>query len=345
MSPHRRPDYSPEQRLAIVQLMRLCDWSLKTTASRFVLHENTIRTWRQMIEGKRSSTTLLGIPRWNLIDDAVRWAVQELRRLFPEQEFGSRTIARHLIRAGIAISRRSVQRICREENHIRPGSRRQKPPLTPPAGAVPDHLLTPETPNRVWHLDLAELHILWLRFSIAVLLDGCSRRSLRLTIYRGAPTSDDMIALMQDTAHEHGRPGFLITDHGCQFRSTFRDAIKTLGIRHVRGKVRCPSFNGKAERLIRTLRGYLQRSLLPISTSGIQLRLDQFRGWYNAERPHAALAGRTPDDVWHDRHHDPPLPYRARDDCPPTITIQRLAMNGDRHLPLVRIGIAVDAAA
>ena len=217
MSPHRRPDYSPEQRLAIVQLMRLCDWSLKTTASRFVLHENTIRTWRQMIEGKRSSTTLLGIPRWNLIDDAVRWAVQELRRLFPEQEFGSRTIARHLIRAGIAISRRSVQRICREEEYNRPGPRRPKPPLTPPAGTVPDYLLTPETTNRVWHLDLANLHILWLRFSIAVLLDGCSRRLLRLTAYRRAPTSDDMIALMQDTAHEHGRPGFLITDHGCQF--------------------------------------------------------------------------------------------------------------------------------
>lgn len=198
--------------------------------------------------------------------------------------------------------------------------------------------------SRVWHLDLASLHILWLRFSVAVLLDGCSRKLLRLTVYRGAPTTDDMIQLMRDASAEYGCPDFLITDHGCQFRSAFRDALRAFGIRHVRGKVRCPSFNGKAERFIRTLRGYLRRSLLPWSTQGIKRRLDNFRGWYNTERPHASILGRAPDEAWEGKAAPTPAPYRAGDDCPPAITVERAGYCDDRHLPIVRIDVQRPAA-
>ena len=45
LPPHRRPDYRPEQRLAILQLRRLRGWSVKKTAKHFVLHRNTIRAW------------------------------------------------------------------------------------------------------------------------------------------------------------------------------------------------------------------------------------------------------------------------------------------------------------
>ena len=50
--PHRRPDDRPAQRLAILQLRRLRGWSIKTTADRFVLHRNTIRSWVKALEGK-----------------------------------------------------------------------------------------------------------------------------------------------------------------------------------------------------------------------------------------------------------------------------------------------------
>jgi hypothetical protein len=42
---HRRPDYAPEQRLAILQLRRLRGWGVERTAKRFVLHPNTVRSW------------------------------------------------------------------------------------------------------------------------------------------------------------------------------------------------------------------------------------------------------------------------------------------------------------
>jgi transposase-like protein len=83
LPPHRRPDYRPEQRLAILQLRRLRGWSVKKTAKHFVLHRNTIRAWIRSAEGKGRLSLLNGAVVWNRIDDAVRWAIHELRRLCP----------------------------------------------------------------------------------------------------------------------------------------------------------------------------------------------------------------------------------------------------------------------
>ena len=72
LRPHRRPNYEPGQRLAILQLRRLRGWSIKTTADRFVLHRNTIRSWVQALEGKGRPNLLNGAVVWNRIDEAVR---------------------------------------------------------------------------------------------------------------------------------------------------------------------------------------------------------------------------------------------------------------------------------
>jgi len=42
LAPHRRPEYSPNQRLAILQVMRLRDWTPVQGAKRFILHPNTV---------------------------------------------------------------------------------------------------------------------------------------------------------------------------------------------------------------------------------------------------------------------------------------------------------------
>ena len=68
--------------------MRLRDWNAVQIAKRFVLHANTVRDWIKAIDGRRDPSSLLGRPRWNRIDDVVRWAIHELRRLCPQPEFG-----------------------------------------------------------------------------------------------------------------------------------------------------------------------------------------------------------------------------------------------------------------
>jgi transposase InsO family protein len=337
LAPHKRPTYPPEQRLAILQIMRLRGWNAAVTAKRFVLHPNTVRFWIQAVEGRRDPGRLLGEAPWNRIHDGVRWAIHELRRLCPEQEMGARTIARHLIRAGIQASRSTVQRVSREQKPPRP--RRPRPKFVEAAGEQPRHILAPASTNHVWHLDLAELRILWFRYTIAALLDGYSRKLLAMKVYPGSVSRNDVINVVQAAASAHGIPQFIVTDHGCQFRVKFREAMKDLGIRAVRGKVRCPAFNGKVERLFKTFRCWQRRVLMPLSLAGIQRKLDNFRHWYNSERPHQGVDGLTPNKAWSGKALQEPIAFRANSTTP-HIQVRRRSVRGDPCLPSIDIRVA-----
>jgi len=253
LPPHRRPDYCSSERLAILQLKRLRGWSVGKTARRFIVHPNTIRSWIKAIEGRGNDNLFVDAIVWNRIDDAVRWTARELRRLCPQPEFGTRTIARHLLRAGIAASRSTVQRVLREKPP-KPPKHPRRPPMAPAVGVQPHHLLLPTHPNHVWHMDLTSLRILWFRFTAATILDGFSRKLLRLKVYTRIPRQSDMTRLIRSVAKEYGSPHFLITDRGTQFRGKFHSAMNQLHIHHVKAKVRAPYLNGKMERAFRTFK-------------------------------------------------------------------------------------------
>jgi putative transposase len=342
IAPHRRPDYSRAQRLAILQLRQLRGWSIKKTAERFVVHRNTIRAWVKAIEGRGRSSLLAGVLVWNRIDDAVRWAVHELRRLCSEPEFGTRSIARQVVRASIQISRSTVQRVLREPKPVRPGQH-SRPAMATPLGKKPYHLLRPERINRVWHLDLLSLQILWFRFTVAAILDGFSRRLLCLRIYRRAPRVRDMAALVRRVAKQFGKPRFVITDHGTQFRQQFRSAMKRTGIIPAQARVWAPYLNGKVEREFRTSRIWWRLVLTGLTHRGIQRRLDAFGAWFNERRPHSALHGRTSQEAWEGRILPEPAPIRARDQLQPQIEIRRRHYRGDPRLPVIEISVKLAA--
>jgi len=69
----------------------------------------------------------------------------------------------------------SVQRILRE---LDPKRHRPRSRLIPPASAAGCNLLRPRRTNRVWHLDLTSLRLLWRRVAVAAIIDGRSRKLL-----------------------------------------------------------------------------------------------------------------------------------------------------------------------
>jgi putative transposase len=336
MPPHRRPEYGPEQRLAILQLGRLRGWRVGTMAEHFVLHPNTLRTWMKAVEGRGNIRLLSGAVVWNKLDQVVRWAVHELRQLCPEPEFGTRTIAHHLKRAGIAISRATVQRVLREDQPPRP-KKPPRPALAEPAGAMPHRLLAPTGVNQVWHMDLAQLRILWFTFTLAAIIDGFSRKLLALRVYAHVPHTCDVARLVRHTAKQHGTPRFLITDHGGQFRKRFGAHLADMGITLIHGPVRAPFFNGKVERAFRTFRLWWRLVLIGLTPRGIQRRLEAYRHWYNACRPHSALGGRTPEAAWRGWRWPPPVALRANDPRKFTLEVGRTYCRGDPRLPILHI--------
>ncbi|MFG0249201.1 MAG: integrase core domain-containing protein [Phycisphaeraceae bacterium JB051] len=102
-----------------------------------------------------------------------------------------------------------------------------------------------------------------------------------------------MVQILTITTKKLGGPANLITDHGVQSSNRFKLGLKFLGIKHVRGQVRTPSFNGKVERFFKKLRLWQRPALWPTSSRSIQRRLDQYQAWYNtaiAQWPEARVS-------------------------------------------------------
>ena len=94
----------------------------------------------------------------------------------------------------------------------------------------------------------------------------------------------------------HGVPvERVMTDNGSCYRSKrFRQAVKGLGAKHVRTRPYRPQTNGKAERYIQTaLREWAYAHAYPDSQAR-EAALKPFTQYYNRERPHWGINGRSP---------------------------------------------------
>jgi transposase InsO family protein len=152
--------------------------------------------------------------------------------------------------------------------------------------------------NRVWGCDLlVKTDTSGQSYLALAILDHASRACLRLQ--RLADKSSWM--LLQELAQavkQYGRPQFLRTDNEAVLVSrTFRFGLWLLGIRQQRIQPGCPWQNGRVERFIGTVKRELATE--PMADSKHVTRsLHEIRTWYNHDRPHDHLQGRTPAEVW-----------------------------------------------
>jgi transposase InsO family protein len=188
---------------------------------------------------------------------------------------------------------------------------------------------------------LTTVDLLFVRFYVAAVVDGFSRKLLALRVYKDAPASRNMIALVKNTIKKCGTPRFIVTDHGCQFRTEFKRFLKKLKIALVKGhKDRSKQFNGKCERFFKTFKLWQRLTVLFAGKDHIQRKLDIFREWYNVERPMWLHGGRTPEEVWSDAALPEAQSFLARDRVQPVFHVQRVDFKRDRNLPTVVIDSA-----
>ncbi|MEQ9461304.1 MAG: DDE-type integrase/transposase/recombinase [Phycisphaeraceae bacterium] len=340
----QRLHYTPKERAEILQLMRLRGWSAKQTAARFVVHPNTIRNWRRAVREKHRAQDVVGSPPWNKLHAGVRWLVHEIRSLCPEREFGTRTMARYIMRAGIQISRASVLRILEEERRPRPSDCTSS---TESERTAPNHFFQPPGPNHVWHMDMTILKMLWLRFEVAAIVDGFSRKIMALKIFRSSPNTDQLLALIDEVSGLAGLPRYFVTDRGGQFQKRFRDELRRRGVKHTRGRAQTWQFNAKIERLFWSLKSWWRVSLMVPNIETIQARLDAYTTWHNHLRPHAALGTLTPSEAASGASTPDPLRYTETGEIEPVIRVRRQNVRGDPRLlfPDIRVRPKVDFAA
>jgi transposase InsO family protein len=137
----------------------------------------------------------------------------------------------------------------------------------------------------------------WTQLHMAV--DAASRHAF-VQVRRSLGT-EDCIAFLEATLGHFDALGIrvqrVLTDNGTGYRRRFAEACAALGVRRTRTKPYHPWTNGRVERFNRTL----QRECV---YAGEHFTSDEARRYaialwvasYNADRPHTALGGLSPDD-------------------------------------------------
>ena len=117
---------------------------------------------------------------------------------------------------------------------------------------------------------------------------------------------------------DHGLPAALLTDNGAVFAGRPRGGkvlleseLERLGIVAKHSTPHHPQTCGKVERFHQTLKRYLARQPPADTLAMLQVQLDAYRAYYNAERPHRALHGATPAAVFASRIKARPVIDRA----------------------------------
>lgn len=113
-------------------------------------------------------------------------------------------------------------------------------------------------------------------------------------------------ALFEHLFRLHGLPRAIRIDNGPPFASTGPAGLSKLAAWWLRHRIKVeridpgrPDQNGRHERMHGTLQQQVCGTQVAATVAGQQRLLDQFRRYYNCERPHEALGQRTPASRYH----------------------------------------------
>ena len=363
IAPQRRPQYSPVERMAIMELRAMRGWSNAETARRFFVSDATIRTWLRRADDK-DSLLQLATPV-NRFPDFIRLAVQQIKLFCPS--LGKVKIAETLARAGIHIGKSTVSRILDE-----------KPANSPEPSSSGDSSkssrIVAKYPNHTWHADTTAVPISggfwtnWLPNAISQrwpvcwwqlnVVDHFSRRVVGFAVFKNRPMSEKVTAAL-DRIIEQGlaKPKHLIVDQGSEFKSDHfkkewckkREILPRFGAVGKHGSI------AVVERFHRTFKDLLRLGVIPEEQSEYEQEASLIIDWYNEHRPHATLDGKTPNEVFYSRpaaneqpRHEPRKLWPRGSPCAkPQVDIDGEAgdpivleidcLEGRRHLPMIGV--------
>ncbi len=346
--PHqRRPRYSPQDRLAILELRAARAWNLAETARTFMVEPETIASWMKRAAEADDGLLQLSEPV-NKYPDYVRYIIQRLKILCPTM--GKVRIAQMLARAGLHLGATTVGRILKEEPLP------DKPVSDFIEEKMKGRVVTARYANHVWHVDMttvptAGFWVPWAPICLAqvwpfcwwviVVIDHFSRAVVGFAVFKKQPTADEVIEFMAKAIRAVGAaPKHLISDQGSQFTSDKFRGWCSAKPRNIKQRYGAVGENGSiaiVERLIRSMKNECTRRILvPLSEKGIHSEITLYINWYNQHRPHQALGGRIPMDVYYGIEDDiTRLKTRGEDANSIRLVVTRL--DNRRHLPIVEL--------
>ena len=231
-------------------------------------------------------------------DLAIMNAIDRLHLDFPFM--GSRQLRRALRAQGYAVGRLHVRTLMRKMGISalapQPGTSQRNP-----QHKVFPYLLRQlpiNRSNQVWALDTTYIRMARGFVYLTAVVDVYSRRILA---HRVAITLEAVHAVdaLQEAYSRFGKPDIVNTDQGSQFTAQeFVDAVLGNEVKlsmDGRGAWRDNVFVERIWRSVKYERVYLRAYE---SVAAARTDIAEYIDWYNVERGHSSLEGKTPEQVW-----------------------------------------------
>lgn len=205
--------------------------------------------------------------------------------------FGYRRIWACLRREGVSVNVKKVYRLWKLEKLSLPKRRPRKPRAKPTFGIMPKA----EKANQVWTYDFVfDQSLSGRSLKMLTLIDECTRECLAVEV-GVSMTSEKVRQVLHRVCREKGFPKQIRSDNGSEFIAQAvnnwltANQIKPLFIEP--GK---PWQNGKGESFNGKLRDECLSREWFSSVREAQVIIENWRNFYNTERPHSSLGYLTP---------------------------------------------------
>ena len=260
-------------------------------------HDLPLTRQCQILELARSTAYYKPVPA-SAEDLALMRRMDELHLEHPFA--GSRMLRDLLRKEGYPVNRKRVRRLMKKMG-IEALYRKPNTSARHAAHPVYPYLLRNlaiDRPNQVWAMDITYIPMRRGFVYLAAVLDWATRRLLSWRV-SNTLTTDFCLDAVNEAIVRHGCPDIFNTDQGSQFTSAeFTGLLQKHGIRISMDGKGCWRDNVFIERLWKSVK-YEEVYLRAYdSVSEAKASLARYFGFYNTRRPHQALDGKTPDEIY-----------------------------------------------
>jgi transposase InsO family protein len=197
--------------------------------------------------------------------------------------WGSERIRGELLKLGLVVSKRSIQRY-RRRGPAHPSSQTWRTFLANHA-------------HHLWAADLLTVHTLTFKTLYVLVFIAHGRRELVHVNVTANPTAARVWRQVIEATPWGHTPRHLLRDRDAVYGRGFRQRARRIGIDAIATPVASPRANAIAERVIGTLRRECLDHLIILDEQHLWSVLAEFVGCYNLERPHRALRLETPESA------------------------------------------------
>jgi putative transposase len=250
-------------------------------------------TWRNVLRVVRPETLL----RWHRAGFKALWQWRSRRRpasrvaaataalirsiASANRLWGAERIRGELLKLGIKVSKRTIQKYMRAARPARPRGQRWSTFLRNHA-------------QEIWACDFVQAYDVFFRSLFAFVFIELATRKVVLAATTRFPSQAWVTQQLRNATPSGAAPRFLIRDRDDKFGTAFDALACATGFRIVRTAVRAPNMNAVCERFLGSLRRECLDLIVVLDERHFQRVVAAYVRYYNAARPHQGIRQKTP---------------------------------------------------